>query len=61
MKTDALLGAENKAVNKVDKSHCLHRAYSLVGETNSEQDKEGKQQMFDWGQGPRKKISRARE
>lgn len=47
MKTDALLGAENKAVNKVDKSHCLHRAYSLVGETNSEQDKEGKQQMFD--------------
>lgn len=33
--TDLLLGAENKA----DKNPCLHRAYSLIGERNSEPDK----------------------
>ena len=52
--THALLDAETKAVNKVDKNPCLHRAYSLVGETKGERDKEEKYSRYltgDKGQG----------
>lgn len=37
--TYTLFGAE---MNRVDKNSCLHRAYRLAGETNSERDKEEK-------------------